>query len=96
MIGVHSLTIQDPRIKPIKLRPTVLMLGSVLAFAYLLDTVGLALTAVVLTFVAAFARPEVNLLETLVLGVALAVFSVLVFVYALSQPLPAWWDGTGQ
>jgi hypothetical protein len=33
----------------------------------------------------------VNVLEALVLGVGLALFTIGVFVYALSQPLPAWW-----
>ena len=32
-----------------------------------------------------------NLKETLLLAVGLALFAVGVFVYALKQPLPAWW-----
>jgi hypothetical protein len=93
VIGVRSLAIRGPSIEPIQLRPTVLVIASVLAFAYLIDSVGLALTAIILTFVAAFARRQVKFIETLLLGVGLAVFSVLVFVYGLSQPLPAWWGG---
>jgi hypothetical protein len=33
----------------------------------------------------------VNPRETLFLGIGMAIFSVVVFVYALGQPLPAWW-----
>jgi hypothetical protein len=46
---------------------------------------------VLLTILAGFARRDVNLLETIFLGTGLALFSVLLFVYALSQPFPAWW-----
>ena len=53
--------------------------------------IGLALTAVLLTIFAAYARPEVKLSETILLGVGLAMFTVVVFVYLLGQPLPAWW-----
>ena len=53
--------------------------------------IGLALTAIALTVFAAFARREVNLVETLLLGVGLALFAVVVFVYLLGQALPAWW-----
>jgi hypothetical protein len=33
----------------------------------------------------------VNLVESLVLGAGLALFTIAVFVYGLNQPLPAWW-----
>jgi hypothetical protein len=32
-----------------------------------------------------------SLVETLLLAGGLAVFSVILFVYGLSQPFPAWW-----
>ena len=48
-------------------------------------------TAVLLTVLAAYARRDVSLGEALLLGVGLAAFTVIVFVYGLSQPLPAWW-----
>jgi hypothetical protein len=40
---------------------------------------------------AAYARPKVNLRETILLGIGLAIFTVVVFVSVLGQPLPAWW-----
>ena len=67
------------------------MLLAIVASGYLMSSVGLALTAIVVTFVAAYARPEVNVRETLFLGAGMAIFTVVVFVYALGQPLPAWW-----
>jgi hypothetical protein len=44
-----------------------------------------------MTLIAAFARREVKLFESLLLGVGLSIGCVLIFVYGLGQPLPAWW-----
>ena len=67
------------------------MLLSVIVFGYLMSYVGLAITGVVMTLIAAYARRKVNLLETLLLGIGMSIGCVLIFVYALGQPLPAWW-----
>ena len=68
-----------------------LVIGSILVFGLLIDRFGLAISAVALTLVAAYARRNVNLKETFALGAGLAIFTIVVFVYALGQPLPAWW-----
>jgi len=90
-VGLKALAIEGPGIEPIRLRPILFVVAAILMFGFLLNTVGLALTAVFLTVVAAYARRDVNLIEALLLGAGLAIFAVVVFVYALSQPLPAWW-----
>jgi hypothetical protein len=91
VVGFRGLTIGGPAVEPIRLRPILFVVASILMFGYLLDAIGLALTTVALTLVAAYARRDANLKETLLLGAGLAVFAVVVFVYGLSQPLPAWW-----
>jgi hypothetical protein len=67
------------------------VLLSVIVFGYLMSYVGLAITGVVMTLIAAYARRQVNLFESLLLGIGLSIGCVLIFVYALGQPLPAWW-----
>jgi hypothetical protein len=67
------------------------VIASILIFGILIDRVGLAIAAVTLTLVAGFARRSVNLKENFALGAGLAIFTIVVFVYALGQPLPAWW-----
>jgi hypothetical protein len=57
----------------------------------LIDRAGLAITATLITIGAAYARRDVNVKETVLLAVGLALFTVGIFVYALAQPLPAWW-----
>jgi hypothetical protein len=91
IVGVKALSVEGPPIEPFKLRPAAIILVAILGFGYLIDMVGLAITAALLTLFTAFARRDVNLLETLLLAAGLALFCVLLFVYALSQPFPAWW-----
>ena len=57
-----------------------------------LNAVFHAALALGLLLVAALARPKPNWKESLALGVGLSVFAAVVFVWALSQPLPlGWW-----
>jgi hypothetical protein len=91
VVGSKGLTVEGPPIEPVQLRPILFIVAAILIFGYLIESVGLALTAVLLTVFAAYARPEVKLSETVVLGVGLALFTVVVFVYLLGQALPAWW-----
>lgn len=93
VIGMKALTVKGPSIERVQFRPLVLVVGTVVLFGYLLEGLGLALATLISTLIVAFARREVNLVETVVLGVGLSVFAVAVFVFALSQPLPAgWWE----
>jgi hypothetical protein len=91
VLGLKSLTIDGPRIEPIQLRPIAVIIAAILFFGFAIGTIGLAITAVLLTVLAAYARRDASLAEALVLGVGLSAFAVIVFVYGLSQPLPAWW-----
>ena len=93
IVGIKAVTVEGPRVEPFQLRPLLVIVAAILVFGYVVDTIGLALTAALLTVLAAFARRwrEINALETILLAAALALFSVGLFVYALSQPFPAWW-----
>jgi len=92
MVGMKAVTIDGPSVNAIRLRPLIVIVGTVVLFGYLLETLGLAIATLVSTLVVAFARQQVKPAESLVLGVGLAIFAVLIFVFALSQPLPVgWW-----
>jgi len=91
VLSVRGVVLDGPPIERIHVRPLFAILAAILAFGALIDRIGLALTAALLTVGAAYAQRKVNLKETLLLAVGLALFAVGVFVYALSQPLPAWW-----
>ena len=91
VLSVRGVVIDGPPIERIHVRPLFAILLAIVAFGALIDRIGLALTAALLTIGAAYAQRKVNLKETLLLAAGLALFAVGVFVYALSQPLPAWW-----
>jgi hypothetical protein len=85
------LATDGPPIERFSFRPLFAILAAILAFGFLIERIGLALTAAALTVGSAYARRDVNLKETLLLAAGLALFVVGVFVYGLTQPLPAWW-----
>jgi Tripartite tricarboxylate transporter TctB family len=91
VVGFKALTVEGPGIEPVQLRPMLVIIAAILLFGYLVETLGLAITAALLTVLAAYARRGVSLPETLLLAGGLAIFSVVLFVYGLSQPFPAWW-----
>jgi putative tricarboxylic transport membrane protein len=91
IVAIRGLTTDGPPIEPVQLRPIAMIVAAILIFGVLIGVVGLALTALLLTVFAAYARREVKLTETILLGAGLAAFTVAVFVYLLGQPLPAWW-----
>ena len=88
---IHAFIVAGPKIEAVQFRPIFFIVVSILVFGYLITLLGLAITAVIMTVVAAYARRGANLRENLWLGAGLAVFTVLVFVYGLSQPLNIWW-----
>jgi hypothetical protein len=90
-VASKGLTADGPPMERVQVRPMLFIFAAILAFGFLIESVGLALTALLLTVLAAFARREVRFGETLVLGVGLGLFTVVVFVYLLGQALPAWW-----
>jgi hypothetical protein len=91
ILAGRAFVIEGPALEPIRLRAIFVIIGAVILFGLLIGHVGLAVSAAVVTIVAAYARKDVNLRETLLLALGLAVFVVGVFIYGLSQPLRAWW-----
>jgi hypothetical protein len=90
-VGSRAFMFDGPPIEALKFRPLAFVLASIIIFGYMMEYVGLAITAVVAVFIAAYARQKVNLLETTIFAVGLSIGTVFVFVYGLGQPLPAWW-----
>ena len=93
VIGLRAVSVDGPPIEYGLWYPGVLILICVLLFAFLIGTAGLAPTIFVVAVLCAFASPEVKWKEAVALGVGLAIFCVLVFVYGLRQPIPIF--GTG-
>ena len=91
IVLLRAFSVQGPPIETIVLRAVLLVLAAIVLFAVLVQTTGLAITAFVVTVVAAFGSREMKWSDAATLGFGLALFSVVVFVYALRQPLPIFW-----
>ncbi len=89
--AARSLTIEGPAIGAVNIRPLFFVLVAVFLCGVMIDRVGLAIALVVMTMVAALSRRDTKWGEVLILGVAMSVAAVVVFVHLLGQSMPAWW-----
>jgi len=93
VIGFRALKLPGPPIERGAWRTNVLVLGAILAFVFLIESAGLAAATFAVTVLSALASPEARWKETLALGVVLAIFCVLVFVYGLRQSMSVFGPG---
>ena len=93
VIGARALLREGPRIDPVRWRAVLFVALALIVFAGLLATAGLAPAVFLSTLVAAQASPELRWKESLPLAVGLTVVCVLVFVYALRQPIAVFGAG---
>jgi len=75
-----------------QLRPVVLVTLGLIAFGLALETLGLALSILLLTVVASRATRELKIWETLAAAAGLTVLTWLIFVAGLGLPIPLWPD----
>jgi hypothetical protein len=87
---VTSLRRDGARLPRWPWRPTVVVLGGVVTFGAIVPWAGLALSTVVLVFIASAASHEFRWREAAVSGIALAILAVLVFGVGLKIQLPIW------
>jgi len=87
---VGALRVEGPPLPRLQWRPTLFILGGSIAYGYCLKPLGLVIATSLLVLVSAFGGHEFRWREVIPLAIGLAVFSVLVFVYALGLPFPLW------
>jgi putative tricarboxylic transport membrane protein len=76
-------------------RPLALVVGATLLFAVSLERLGLALAVLIAVGVGGMASRSARPLHLALLGVALAAFCVILFIYGFRMPLlalPVWGD----
>jgi hypothetical protein len=71
-------------------KPTLVVLGSVVAFGILVNYIGLAIATVGLVFGSSAASHEFRPKEALISGILLSVLAVGVFIFGLNLQLPIW------
>ncbi len=90
VLVVTSLKTDGPPLPRWPWRPTVIVLGSVVLFGAIVEQAGLALSTVLLVFLASTANREFRWREALFAGVVLSVLASLVFIEGLKVQLPLW------
>lgn len=90
IIAGGALRSRRPPVGAIPLRPLVLVTLSIVLFAVSLKHAGLVVSSLLLVFVSSFAGREFRMLSTIILWLALVMFSVAVFRYGLGLPIPLW------
>jgi hypothetical protein len=90
-VGLRALAIDGPAIERIPVRPIAVIVVCIIGFGFLIERLGVAITAAALVILASYARRGARLKETIALAVGLSVFAIGVFVHALGQPLPIFW-----
>ena len=86
----RSVALDGEPLPRFHLRPLLVMAVAVCLFGLLIEPAGLVVSLAVLIALSAWAGPQFRLPETFALAVALIVFSIGVFVYALGLPLNIW------
>ena len=87
-----SFAVQGPKVPRLHFRPLFMVLASCIAYGYLMKPLGMVLATAAMVVIAALGGHEFRWKEVALLALALVVFSVLVFVKALSLPFPLWPD----
>jgi Tripartite tricarboxylate transporter TctB family len=72
------------------LRPLVLILLAILAFALLIEPLGLALATLAIVVIGAAGGPEFRPVEAIALALGLAAGAVGLFAYGLKLSIPLW------
>jgi hypothetical protein len=89
--AARSLVLAGPAIGEINLRPAVFVLLAILVCGFFIEYIGLAISLVLLTVIAALSRSDTKWLEVVAIAVVMSVVSVVVFVHLLGQSMPGWW-----
>lgn len=92
LVLIDAIVEEGPDVPKFHFRPLVLILAGCLAFAYTLKPLGLVGASLLLVFISAYGGHEFKWKEVIILYVVLIIFSVLVFVKALTLPFPIWPD----
>jgi hypothetical protein len=85
-VCLRSLVVTGPKLDAIHLRPLLLVLGAIGAFAATVDSIGLVAATILMTLIGAAASPESRWIEVIVLTGVLLGLSVGVFAYGLGLP----------
>jgi hypothetical protein len=89
-ITLRSLVVSGVAIPKIHLRPQIMIISALVAFALLIERVGLLGAAAAVVILGSLASREARPLEIIVIAVLTAIAAVGLFIYLLGQPMAPW------
>ena len=90
ILALRAMRLQGVPVPAFKWRPTLVVLGSVVLFGYIVEQAGLFLSTIVLVVGASAASHEFRWKEALVSSVFFALLVIAVFVLGLKLQLQVW------
>lgn len=90
VIAFRSKWLGGKAITPWVARPLILVLGSVMLFALLIQPLGLVLATLLLVVISCLGSREFRIFEVAILSLVLAALVVGVFVYGIGLPINLW------
>jgi putative tricarboxylic transport membrane protein len=89
LLWIKTAIAGSPRLTPWAWRPAVMVTLATVAFALLVDRLGLVATMIVSMTLAALGTPDTRWREYLLFAILMIVLGVGLFIYALGMPIPA-------
>ncbi len=92
-IAGRAFVVSGVPIPRIHLRPQVMIIAALLAFAFLIERVGLLAAAAAVVLLGSLASKEARPLEMIIIAPLAAAAAVGLFIYLLGQPMMPWtWE----
>ncbi|MBN8919949.1 MAG: tripartite tricarboxylate transporter TctB family protein [Rhizobiales bacterium] len=86
----RSFAIDGEPVARIVWRPLVLITAAIVLFGVTITQLGLVAAVIITVLVGGFAARDMGKLELVLVALGLALFSAVVFVYGLGQPMQLW------
>jgi hypothetical protein len=90
VVAGRALVLDGPRVDKIELRPLLLVLLGIVAFALVLQPFGFVAATIVLVAIASFGGWEFNWRDVLISAAILSIAGVGIFVTGLKLPINIW------
>lgn len=88
LLWLKAVLTDSPRLTPWAWRPAIMITLATIAFALLVDRLGLVVTMIVSMTLVALGTPETRWREYLPFAVIMLAIGVSVFIYGLGMPIP--------
>ncbi len=93
VIALRGLFVRGLPIPTINLRPQVMIIAALIAFALTIERFGLMVATGLVVILGSLASRDARLVEMIVLAIITALAAVGLFIYLLGQPMAPWmWD----